>query len=1047
MKKISSTTSSIIESKIERILANNQINYTPEVSSNYEYVKIGTLQFNDNEIDLSSPLYNDVNLKERLSAVENQQVDVETFDFDESQCVTVKIANISVGQNCYEIKSPALILDDSAGLNSNGLISLINTKIDRSESNKKDSDLQEQINELKNNSTGSSTNVGNFIDLSGRNLYLSGNLNIGDNNLIGTKNVSVGKNCFAGGKQFRVISANSQDNTITLDTVENLLTGMNCSLQIMENSENIGTILSINYNTKTVKVTNVPNYTRTDEHLNDPYLKDIGDSNYIDNKYALSAHYNPGSTYISNSSYNTFWIKNRPDIGTIETNIIGSFSYGISTSATQEAAHAEGKGTLAAAKQAHAEGRETSAFGYNSHAEGWATLAIGHDSHAEGNRTYAGNYQSHVEGYCVSCYAVQSHGEGLSNKIFESATCSHAEGRNVNLSAPYSFAWNGTTATYDIPKARQGTFNINPINGISGIYIGSKTLASYIKNNNENSINIANDNIKDIINTKNYSNGDEIDVSNTIHNDGFISKNDGLIKNTSGYSYTDKLELDRMSIYEMSGTYIYDVTACTVYDSSNKVIQKLGCTTTSNYNSKHQIQIRIVNKTISVYDKDYPENCKEYTFENASYVRFSSETNGFIVKKYNAKFLQKYATSESVANIESNITSLNSDVKSIRTDTNETKMWFQTLPIYEDRKIPEITGYFLSRHSKFSTMTGYSYTEAIPLKDSIITYSTKVDYDVVEYVLFLDTVEGDIFNESNLLLDEFGRKVKLPYVIKLGSSTGSGTVLTAKGTIVGNEIIRDNPSAKYIRFSGKKGTIDVTVTTPGNNHMLKFGMRNDVLFGKKLVVCGDSFSANNGTGITPYPEIIANRTGMHLTNISHGGDRMANVNDPGGNRVFSEMYTSPNIQEPLTNADYILFQYGLNEGVLPEQVGDKNSKTTNTLWGAWNTVLLNVITWNPGAKIGIIISDAWMNTGNCVNTYNALKQIAEWWGIPVLDLKEGSNSNPMIGKRTGVNPDIEKLRSKHFAIDYDNPIKQDSHPNQNGHNFRSTIIENFLRSL
>lgn len=330
-----------------------------------------------------------------------------------------------------------------------------------------------------------------------------------------------------------------------------------------------------------------------------------------------------------------------------------------------------------------AQGRECVAQGYDSHAEGRNTLASGEEAHAEGKSTKATSFQSHAEGFNNECHGMDSHVEGRNNIIYKDAIVSHAEGQNVKLSSSLSFAWNGTYDEYKIPSSRKGTFNINPVNGTNGIYIGDKTLSSCFND-------IKSD-IYDVINTKNYGNDAEIDVSNTIHNNGFISKYSDSITEMNGYSYTDKLELNRMSIYEMSGTYVFDVVACTVYDDSDGVIRKLGYTIVPkeepNYSSKHRIKIRIVNKTISVYDKDYPENCKEYTFENASYVRFSSETNGFIAKKYNAKFGNatyadanhthtEYATTESVSNIESSVASLNSDVESIRTDANETKMWF-----------------------------------------------------------------------------------------------------------------------------------------------------------------------------------------------------------------------------------------------------------------------------------------------------------------------------------------------------------------------------------
>jgi hypothetical protein len=102
-------------------------------------------------------------------------------------------------------------------------------------------------------------------------------------------------------------------------------------------------------------------------------------------------------------------------------------------------------------------------------------------------------------------------------------------------------------------------------------------------------------------------------------------------------------------------------------------------------------------------------------------------------------------------------------------------------------------------------------------------------------------------------------------------------------------------------------------------------------------------------------------------------------------------------------------------------------------------VLTSILTANPNVKIGIIIADAWMN-----QTYHdALIEIANYWGIPYLDLKDGENVPLMIGGRLGdTSPTAVSLRNATFKVS-----ESDSHPNVVAHKYRSTVIENFLRSL
>lgn len=220
----------------------------------------------------------------------------------------------------------------------------------------------------------------------------------------------------------------------------------------------------------------------------------------------------------------------------------------------------------------------------------------------------------------------------------------------------------------------------------------------------------------------------------------------------------------------------------------------------------------------------------------------------------------------------------------------------------------------------------------------------------------------------------------------------------------------------------------------------------NVLLGKKYVACGDSFTEGRGLGDEyyddklkmwkTYPWWIAKRNHMTLINEAKSGSDFTNIE--GSSNAFSvDRYK----QIP-KDADYITLMFGLNETTLTDdQIGTKADDTNTTLWGAYNVVLEYFLTNMPYAKIGIIISDAWMPTKYA----NTLKDICKYWGIPYLDLK-GDNQVPMgIGGRfdnSDVNPKAISLRNSAFQVSLEN-----SHPNGKAHEYRSTIVENFLRSL
>lgn len=234
----------------------------------------------------------------------------------------------------------------------------------------------------------------------------------------------------------------------------------------------------------------------------------------------------------------------------------------------------------------------------------------------------------------------------------------------------------------------------------------------------------------------------------------------------------------------------------------------------------------------------------------------------------------------------------------------------------------------------------------------------------------------------------------------------------------------------------------------------------DYLYGKKWAACGDSFTAGDFSGYVDtegksgiesdaydpikqmyktYPWWIANRNNMSLSLLAVAGNDFTNVE--GAVRPFSNAnITNYSYAQIPTDCDYITLMFGLNESELTtEQIGTKTDSDNTTLWGAYNVVLEDILTKNPAVKIGIIIEDAWLS-----RTYHdALIEIAKYWGIPYLDLRNSENVPMLInGRLDEINTTAKTLRDNAFRVSSTNP-----HPSVKGHEYRSTIIENFLRSL
>ena len=246
--------------------------------------------------------------------------------------------------------------------------------------------------------------------------------------------------------------------------------------------------------------------------------------------------------------------------------------------------------------------------------------------------------------------------------------------------------------------------------------------------------------------------------------------------------------------------------------------------------------------------------------------------------------------------------------------------------------------------------------------------------------------------------------------------------------------------------------------------MLDNIINTNILKDKKWVVCGDSFTA--GATFTTikdgkykgfpyvYPYLIGNRLDMDIIKFFEGGRTLAYPAVPGN---FENSLTCPTASFYFKNipkdADYITIYLGINDGhhnygssgIDGEDVtghiplGVIDDTTTSTYYGAWNVVLSWLIENRPFAHIGIIVSNG------CDTDLYRVAQIeaANKYGIPYIDLN-GDERTPAMIRSTNPNipESIKRIRLKTQSVSDSN-----LHPNDDAHEFESTFIENFLRSL
>ena len=227
--------------------------------------------------------------------------------------------------------------------------------------------------------------------------------------------------------------------------------------------------------------------------------------------------------------------------------------------------------------------------------------------------------------------------------------------------------------------------------------------------------------------------------------------------------------------------------------------------------------------------------------------------------------------------------------------------------------------------------------------------------------------------------------------------------------------------------------------------MIKFNITTNVsssnLAGKKYVACGDSFTRGGSLPDgSSYPYLVANTKNMDLTLLAVNGGFIHYDISQYPNACFTNTSGSVNYTQIPADADYITIAYGLNEGSTP--IGDKTSNDNTTIWGAFNEVIGWIITNRPKAKIGIIANDSWFT----YTMRNTLKEIAAYWGVGFLDLKEYGKTLLIGGKYSEDGPAISttavNARNTLFQVSSD-----DRHPNIDGHKARATIIAEWLETL
>ena len=240
-------------------------------------------------------------------------------------------------------------------------------------------------------------------------------------------------------------------------------------------------------------------------------------------------------------------------------------------------------------------------------------------------------------------------------------------------------------------------------------------------------------------------------------------------------------------------------------------------------------------------------------------------------------------------------------------------------------------------------------------------------------------------------------------------------------------------------------------------------MESNVLFGKTLIACGDSFTEGDFSGwkdpdgknpkesplvydselgvYKTYPWWIAKRNNMKLKNFAKCGGTIAiskeHLADPENVEIGSRHPFSYETYKNLgDDVDYILIMYGLND-MYHTNLGTIDDETNETFYGAFNVVYRYLITKYPFAKIGAIVCNAYLSDEYA----EAVRETAVKWGIPYLDLLKDTGISTTLNKK-GMCAEAVEIRNAQFHVS-----EKNRHPNHKAHELMSTYVEDFLRKI
>lgn len=215
-----------------------------------------------------------------------------------------------------------------------------------------------------------------------------------------------------------------------------------------------------------------------------------------------------------------------------------------------------------------------------------------------------------------------------------------------------------------------------------------------------------------------------------------------------------------------------------------------------------------------------------------------------------------------------------------------------------------------------------------------------------------------------------------------------------------------------------------------DNNPLSGGTGTDPLFGLRWGILGSSSSDSGLAAMTLYHEHIAARTGIVNLEFADYGSTLTG-SESGTNQLFR-------LSQMPTDLDIVTTLCGINDMRSGSTLGTFADRTSSTFYGAYHLLAIRLLDKYPTQPIGFMIghyrADYTLVHGATQKAYHtAIKEVGEWYGIPVLDLYAESRVSYNYVPNNNANPQIVESDNIHLTTA--------------GNQIISRPIESFLRRL